>query len=142
MQAGFKDVTIEQDREKGVITLGGHVEASAEKARAEDVAKRNAPGQVVANQIAVLPPGLEGTAKEINSDLDKGIEKNLDAAFMQSSLKEDAKKIKSSVKNGVVTLTGEVNSAAKRAAAQAIAAAFTKRLMDEVRTHFVVQLIT
>ncbi len=48
----------------------------------------------------------------MNSDLDTGIEKNLDAALIQSTLQEG---VQYSVKNGVVTLTGEVNSESKRA---------------------------
>ena len=40
--------------------------------------------QVIANQIAVTPPGVEGEAKAVNSDLDAGIEKNLDAALIQN----------------------------------------------------------
>ena len=41
--------------------------------------------QVVSNAIAVLPPGSESEAKTVNSDLDKGIDKNLDAALIQHS---------------------------------------------------------
>ena len=32
-------------------------------------------------------PGNEGLAKDVNSDLDKGIESNLDAAFTQAGMK-------------------------------------------------------
>jgi hyperosmotically inducible periplasmic protein len=117
-QAGLKDVSVSQDRDKGVVTLGGHVAADADKAQAESIAKSNAAGQVVANQIAVIPPGVENDAKTVNSDLDKGIEKNLDAAFIQNRLQ---KNVKYDVKNGVVTLTGEVNSQSKRAQAEKIA---------------------
>src|ERR1035438_5838228 len=37
-QAGFKDVSVTQDREKGVLTLGGHVAADGDKAKAESIA--------------------------------------------------------------------------------------------------------
>jgi len=111
-QAGFKDVSITQDRDKGVVTLGGTVAADADKAQAEFIAKSIATGQVVANQIAVMPPGGERDAKTVNSDLDKGIDNNLHAAFIQNRLH---KGVKYDVKNGVVTLTGEVNSQSKRA---------------------------
>ena len=40
---------------------------------------------VVASQIAVAPPGAENAAKDINSDLHKGIESNLDAALINES---------------------------------------------------------
>ena len=105
--AGFKDISVSQDREKGVVTLTGHVATDEEKARAEAIARSQAAGQVVADEIAVLPAGRESDAKTINSDLDKAIEKNLDAAYLQNGMN---KNVKYSVKNGVVTLTGELNS--------------------------------
>jgi osmotically-inducible protein OsmY len=117
-QAGLKDVTVSQDRAKGVVTLGGHVAADADKTQAESIAKSIATAQVVANQISVLPPGVESEAKAVNSDLDKGIENNLDAALIQNGLQ---KSVKYDVKNGVVTLTGEVNSQSKRRQAADIA---------------------
>jgi hyperosmotically inducible protein len=117
-QAGFKDVSISQDRDKGVVTLGGHVVADADKSQAESIAKSLAGAQVVADQIAVIPPGVESDAKAVNSDLDKGIEKNLDAALI---LNEMHASVKYDVKSGVVTLTGEVNSQSKRAAAERVA---------------------
>jgi hyperosmotically inducible protein len=117
-QAGFKDVSISQDRDKGVVTLGGHVAADADKSQAESIARGFAGGQVVADQIAVIPPGVESDAKAVNSDLDKGIEKNLDAALIQNDMHES---VKYGVKNGVVTLTGEVNSQSKRAVGEKVA---------------------
>ncbi len=117
-QAGLKDITVSQDRDKGVVTLGGHVPAEADKAQAESLAKSIAAGQVVANQIAVIPPGVESEAKTVNSDLDKGIENNLHAALVQNRLLKD---VKYDVKNGVVTLTGEVNSQSKRAHVEQVA---------------------
>ena len=116
--AGLKDVTVSQDRDKGVVTLGGHVAADADKSQAESIAKSIAGGQVVADEIAVLPAGAEHDAKAVNSDLDKGIEKDLDAALIQNHLK---KGVDYSVKNGVVTLKGDVNSPSKRAQAEKIA---------------------
>jgi hyperosmotically inducible protein len=119
-QAGLKNVSVSQDRDKGVVTLGGQVASDSEKAQAESVAKSLAGAQVVANQIAVVPVGGEKDAKAVNSDLDKGIEQNLDAALIQNKLHE---RVKYEVKSGVVTLTGEVNSQAKRALAEQVATA-------------------
>src|ERR1039457_6000008 len=51
-QAGLKDVSVTQDREKGVVTLAGHVAAEGDKSQAESIAKSIAGGQVVANQVA------------------------------------------------------------------------------------------
>ena len=117
-QASLKDVSVSQDRDKGVVTLGGHVPTDSDKSQAESIAKSIAGGQVVSNQIGVIPPAAESEAKTVNSDLDKGIEKNLDAALIQNRLN---KSIKYDVKNGVVTLTGEVNSQARRAQVEKVA---------------------
>jgi osmotically-inducible protein OsmY len=119
-QAGFKDVSASQDRDKGVVTLAGHVGADGDKAQAESIARSVAGAQVVANQIAVIPPGAESEAEKVNSDLDKGIKSNLDAALIQVRLHQT---VKYAVKNHVVTLTGEVDSQSKRARAEEVAAA-------------------
>jgi len=116
-QAGLKDVSVQQDRDKGVVTLGGKVAGEGDKTQAESIARSLAGTQVVADQIAVIPPGFEKEAKAVNSDLDEGIEKNLDAALIQDRLNEN---VKYKVKNGVVTLNGEVNSASKRARAESV----------------------
>lgn len=117
-QAGLKDVSVSQDRDKGVVTLGGNVSTDDAKAQAESLAKSIATPQVVANQIAVTPNGGEKEAKAVNSDLDKGIEENLDAALVKSKMKDN---VKYKVKNAVVTLTGEVNSESKREQAAKLA---------------------
>jgi hyperosmotically inducible protein len=119
-QAGLKDVSVSQDRDKGIVTLGGEVASDADKSQAESLAKSFSGSQVVADQIAVIPPGAEKEAKAVNADLDDGIQKNLDAALIQNKLH---KSVKYDVKSGVVTLTGEVNSQNKRASAESIAAA-------------------
>ena len=117
-QAGFKDVSVSQDREKGVVTLGGHIASDGDKAQAQSIATSVAGGQVVANQIAVLPRGAENAAKAINSDLDDGIAKNLDAVLIANKLH---KSVKYDVKNRVVTLTGEVASQSARRQAESVA---------------------
>jgi hyperosmotically inducible protein len=119
-QAGLQNIGLHEDRDKGVITLSGNVAVDNDKARAETIALSMAAGQVVANQIAVLPAGAETDAKAVNSDLDQGIGKNLDAALIQNNLRKD---VEIAVKGGVVTLKGNVNSEALRTQAQGIAAA-------------------
>jgi len=106
-QAGYKDVSVSQDRDKGVVTLTGHVPADNDKAQADQLAKSMAGDQVVADEIIVLPPGEVSAAKSINSDVDKSIEKLVDATLIQNHLHDS---VKYSAKNGVVTLTGNVNS--------------------------------
>src|SRR3954463_10996709 len=68
-QSGLKDVSVSQDRDKGVVTLGGHVASDAEKQRAESVTKSVAPEQVVANEISINPPGPDN-ADKVQSSLD------------------------------------------------------------------------
>ena len=74
--------------------------------------------QVVADEIAVVPKGVEKEAKAVNTDLDEGIEKNLDAALIQNRMHGN---VKYEVKSGVITLTGEVNSQYKRDHAEQVA---------------------
>lgn len=119
-QAGLKDVSVSQDRDKGIVTLGGQVATDNAKFQAESLAKSLAGAQVVADQIAVIPVGAEKAARAVNSDLDQGIEKNLDAALIQNKLHEN---VTYTVKSGVVTLTGEVNSENSRTRAGDVAAA-------------------
>ncbi|HEY1467423.1 MAG TPA: BON domain-containing protein [Candidatus Acidoferrum sp.] len=119
-QSGYKDVSVGQDREKGVVSLTGHVASGVDKQQAEAIAKSLSVGQVVADEIQVLPAGEESDAKAVTSDLDKGIDKNLDAALIQSRLNKD---ISYDVKNGVVTLKGNVNSEIRRNQAAHIASA-------------------
>src|SRR6266481_5341117 len=117
-QPNFKDVSVSQDRDKGVVTLTGTTASEADKAQAESIAKAIAGSQVVANEIAVRPPGNESVAKKVNSDLDKAIEQNLHALLVQNKLD---KAVKYDVKNGVVTLTGNVNSQTRRAMVEKLA---------------------
>ena len=117
-QAGFKDVSVSQDRDKGIVTLGGQVASENDKSQAESLARSLASTQVVADQIAVTPVGVEKEAKAVNSDLDDGIEKNLDAALIQNKMHDN---VKYDVKSGVVTLTGEVTSQNNRELAEKVA---------------------
>ena len=113
-QAGLNDVTVSQNRDKGVVTLGGTVAQDADKARAEQIAKPLAGNQVLADEISVVPKGNESAAKAVNSDLDKGIEFNVDAALRQAHIKG----VHHSTTNGVVTLKGNLPTPALRAGAE------------------------
>ena len=132
--AGYKDVTVKQDRDKGVVTLKGTVPSDSDKAQAESIAKAQAGNQVVANEIAVVPPNNDSAAKTVNSDLDKAIDKNLDAALVQHRLKKD---VKYSVNNGVVTLKGNVSSQAERSQAEALASRVPNvaQVVNELEVH-------
>jgi osmotically-inducible protein OsmY len=69
----------------------------------------------------------------MNSDLDTGIEKNLDAALIQNGLHRN---VKYDVKNGVVTLTGEVKSNSMRAQAEQIASSVpnVRQVVNELQS--------
>jgi hyperosmotically inducible protein len=130
-QAGYKDVSVSQDRDKGVVTLSGTVTTDGDKAQAESIAKAGAGSQVVADQIAVRPPGNESDAKTVDSDMDKGIEKNLDAALVKNKLD---KHVSYDVKNGVVTLKGDVISSGRRAQVEKVATGVpnVKQVVNEI----------
>src|SRR5271156_6716537 len=49
-QAGLKGVSVTEDHDKGVVTLGGHVGADAQKAQAQSIAASMDGAQVVSNQ--------------------------------------------------------------------------------------------
>jgi len=117
-QAGLNSISVSQDREKNVITLSGNVSSDDDKSRAESVAKSVAQTAVVANEIGVRPSGEEGTAKKVDSALDSGIDKNLEAMLVQRKLDRD---VKYDVSNGVVTLKGDVRSQAERSSVEKVA---------------------
>lgn len=117
-QAGLKDVSVSQDREKNLVTLKGDVATDGDKAQAESIAKSIAGSQVVSNEIGVRPTGDDGVAKKVDSSLDQGIDKNLEAMLIQQNLKHD---VSYDVKNGVVTLKGDVSSQSKRGSVEKLA---------------------
>jgi hyperosmotically inducible protein len=117
-EGGLNDVSVTQDRDKGVVTLSGKVRTDDDKARAESIAKSIAGTEVVSNEIGVRPNGNEGTAKKVDSDLDSGIDKNLDAMLVQHRLKDD---VRYDISNGVVTLKGTVPSQDRRSSVQKLA---------------------
>ena len=118
-QVRLQDVSVRQDRDKGIITLTGSVAEESDRVRAGEIARSVAGNQVVANEIAVVPPGIQSDAEKVNEDLDEAIKKMVDAVLIRQSLHDT---VKYDVKNGVVILTGRVNSEATRKAIQKVAA--------------------
>ena len=117
-QSGLKDVSVSQDRDKGVVTISGKVASEADKARPTRSPKASRSVRSSPIEIVVTPPGNESDAKDVSAALDSGIEQNLKAVFIDNKL-DDAVKYK--VKAGSVTLSGTVNSQAKRAQAATLA---------------------
>jgi len=114
------NVKVSEDKDKGVITLSGDVKDEQAKAQAEDIAKQNAGGLIIANEIGVRPEGAEGDAKKVDSNLDKGIEDNFKAALTANGM--DNQHIRFDSKNGVITLKGDVDSPTQRESAEKMAA--------------------
>ena len=117
-QAGLNDVRVSQDRDKAVVSLTGKVGSDDDKARAESIARSIAGSEVISDEIGVRPNGDAGTAKQVDSDLDSGIDKNLSAALVQHRLKRE---VRYDVNNGVVTLKGNVPSQSERANVEKLA---------------------
>src|SRR5438445_12270923 len=131
-QADLKDVTVEEDRDKNTITLGGTVHSENAKQQAAEVAKAAAGNRIIANEVAVRPVGAESESKTISSNLDGGIEKNFKAALVAKGL--DKQHIRFDAKNGVLTLKGRVDSPAQRQEAQQVAASVpnVQQVLNEI----------
>jgi osmotically-inducible protein OsmY len=118
-QAELQDVTVDEDRDKNTITLGGKVHSENARLQATEVAKAAAGIRTIANEISVQPVGAESESKDIASNLDSAIEKNYKAALTAKGL--DKEHIRFDAKNGVLTLKGRVKHPAERAQAQQLA---------------------
>ena len=110
-QNGMKDIKVSEDRGKGVITLTGDVTNQADKERAEEIARSAANNSVIANEILVTG-GDKDTAKEVNQDNDKAIEAHFKEWVAANHMKNQH--VTGDAKNGVLTLTGDVDTAAQR----------------------------
>ena len=85
-QAELQDVSVDEDRDKNTITLGGKVHSENARMQASEVAKAAAGNRMIANEISVQPVGAESESKDIASDLDSAIEKNSMAALTAKGL--------------------------------------------------------
>lgn len=108
--AGMNDVKVSVDKDKSLVTLSGNVKDDASKAQAEQIAKDNASSFAVANEIGVQPAGATGEAKEINKDLDKGIENNFKAMLVAHKMNTHSVRYKSV--NQTLEINGSANSQA------------------------------
>jgi hyperosmotically inducible protein len=118
--AGLDNINVDQDRDKGVITLKGDVRSEDDKARAAQVAQSAANGMIVKNELGVRPAGEAGDqAKKVDENTDDAIKSNMQAAVAAHNW--DNQHINVDVKNGVVTLKGDVDTAAQREQVQKVA---------------------
>jgi hyperosmotically inducible periplasmic protein len=119
-QNGMDKINVDEDKDKGVITLKGDVKSEDEKMKASTLAQRAAPGRVIANELALRPEGMEREAKKIESNTDDAIENYWKAAVAAN--KWENQHIRADAKNGVLTLKGDVDTPAQRAQAEKVAA--------------------
>ncbi len=118
--AGFKDLKVDVNNDKELVTLTGDVKSQEDKDRAADVAKGAASGFVVSNEIGVRPEGVESAAGKIDSNVDDAIEKDFKAVIIANRLENQH--IRYDAKNGVLTLKGDVDNAAQREKVEKLAA--------------------
>jgi hyperosmotically inducible protein len=117
--AGYDKVNVDEDRDKGVITLKGDVNSDAEKAKAEEVAKGAAGTEIIANELLVAGND-EGQAKDVAGKTDDAIEASWKEYVAANNL--DDQHIRANAKNGVLTLSGDVDTPAQRASVEKDAA--------------------
>lgn len=118
--AGFKNISVDVNNDKELVTLTGDVKTQEEKDRIDQVAKQAASGYVVSNEVGLRPEGVESSAKKIDANVDTAIEKDFKAVLIANRL--DNQHISYSAKNGVLTLKGKVNNPATREKAEKLAA--------------------
>lgn len=119
-QAGMDNINVDEDRDKGVITLKGDVATEDQKNQAQQVAQQAAPGRVIANELALRPQGMEDTAKKVQSNTDDAIEDHFKATIAAN--RWDDQHIRFDAKNGVLTLKGDVDTPQQRASVEKAAA--------------------
>jgi hyperosmotically inducible periplasmic protein len=116
----LSNVSVSQDRDKGVITLTGNVPSDGLKAEAETLAQQAAPNYTIANEIGVRPVGEEGQARAVSSSLDSAIEQNFRASI-KAHRSLDKQSIDYKAKNGTLILTGSVKTDEQKKEAESLA---------------------
>jgi hyperosmotically inducible protein len=113
------EVSVSQDRDKGVMTLSGNVATDAQKQQAGTLAQQAAPDYQIANEIGVRPPNAD-QAGAVASDVDKGIEDNFKAAIKAHKALDD-QSIRATAKNGTLEIKGSVKTAEQKEEVEALA---------------------
>ena len=117
--ANLSNVSVSQDRDKGVMTLSGNLDSDDAKKRAEKLAQEAAPDYTIANEIGVRPPEVPN-AGSVASNLDSAIEDNFKAAIKAHENLDD-QSISGSAKNGTLVIKGTVKTAAQKKEAATLA---------------------
>jgi osmotically-inducible protein OsmY len=111
-QAGLNDVKVDVNNDKKVVTLQGNVQSDNQKNEAERIAQSAAPSYVVSNEIGVQPDNAANDTGKVNSNLDDGIKSDWKA--LEAKNNWGNQHINADVKNGVLTLKGDVDTMAQR----------------------------
>jgi hyperosmotically inducible protein len=107
--ANIGDVNVDYDKDAKILHLKGAVDSAAEKAHAEEVAHRAVgTSGTVANELTV-----KGVNDKSADDMDGAIRKELNAK-VNNDRALDSRDINFDVNNGVVTIKGEVRTAAEK----------------------------
>ena len=115
----LSNVSVSQDRDKGVMTLKGDLDSQDAKNQAESLAKQAAPDYTIANEIGVRPPAV-ANAGSVASNLDSAIEDNFKASIKAHANLDD-QSIHASAKNGTLVLKGTVKTAQQKKEAENLA---------------------
>jgi len=119
-QANLGSVKVDVDNDKKVVKLTGQVNSENEKNQAEQIAKDNSGGYVVANEVEVQPTNASNDTKKVNNKTDDAIKNEWEALSAKNNW--DNQHINSDVNNGVLTLKGDVDSQSQRTSIQRAAA--------------------
>jgi hyperosmotically inducible periplasmic protein len=107
--ANIHDVNVDYDRDAKVVHLKGAVDSTAERSRAAEIAQRAVgTSGTVANELTV-----KGVSDRTADDHDGDIRRELKAKVDNDSVLKD-RQINFDVNNGVVTIKGDVGTAAEK----------------------------
>jgi len=109
--ANLNDVKVKVNDDQKVITLSGDVKDPESKERAAEIARAHSTGYVVANEIGVRPSD-EPNAKKVDANMDDAIKSEWKALEAQNNWGNQH--VRTDVKNGVLTLKGDVDTPAQR----------------------------
>lgn len=121
---------INVDTREGIVTLFGTVESSRAKEQASSEARKVSGVRQVLNDLQVVPPGQARRVERSDDDLEKSIEKRIDA---EAGLSDG--RIEVEVEAGVARLTGTVKSRGDQVTALTVARATpgVQRVIDDLR---------
>jgi hyperosmotically inducible periplasmic protein len=118
--AGYKDLKVDVNHDKELVTLTGDVKSDEDKNRAGELAKTAAQGYIISNEVGIRPEGVERDARRIDTNVDDAIKKDFKAVIIAHRLEKQH--IRFDVKNGVLTLKGSVASPDERQDVEKLAA--------------------